>query len=235
MASFDFQRPLLPQVWAGRWATRDYIALVESGGGEGRKGLRSAHILPAGLDWVVRTTVLGHLWLLVALVAAAWLGGPVQWRSLAVGFAWWPLWEYAIHRYLLHELVPLIPDGCAALHCAHFVVHGYHHMFPSDVTHLMWPPAPVLGIAYSVYRVLALGVSPEAAWSKTLGLFLGNFLYDYVHYLCHTNARAPLLSHLRRLHLRHHFVKPSGPPYGVLHPWVDVVVAGASNPVLLLR
>lgn len=232
---------LVAQLWRLRLTREEYFAIINRDNPQKRLVMEphtDCAILPWRLDsFVMRTSMPQHMVLLAFIVAALLFSEARMPGVFAAGFCLWPVYEYGLHKYALHVLPEKVLPGWRVVQVAHFMVHGYHHLRPSDTTHLMWPPAPVLLLFAAIFWSWAqlLGDGDVAA-NLTLGLMLGNFVYDCAHFLVHSPSGwewltdTALIRRLRRLHLKHHFKKPSPqPPYGVLHPWIDDLLEAAST------
>ena len=100
--------------------------------------------------------------------------------GLFVGYTAWTLTEYFGHRYLFHTVFAL-PLGLGPRF--QFLIHGVHHIYPSDPLRLVMPPllsAPIMLLALSVIRLLFGGVF---GWPVLAGFIAGYVIYDCVHFL----------------------------------------------------
>jgi dihydroceramide fatty acyl 2-hydroxylase len=158
------------------------------------------------------------------LPVAAWL----TWKGAAalpvlttagcfvLGYILWTLSEYICHRWLFHTEFP-----GAIGERIHFLLHGVHHVHPSDPLRLVMPPLmslPLMALAWVVISALF----PEP-WSFAMagGFLCGYVLYDEIHFHIHHRAmRTPVELALRRAHLLHHFRDPLR-GYGVSCPYWD--------------
>lgn len=157
------------------------------------------------------------------VVLLAWLSlrafSPLMVIAAAlVGYFIWTLIEYFGHRYLFHAELP--GTWGARLH---FLIHGVHHVHPSDPLRLVMPPllsAPIMLIALLVTDLL-FGLPLGLPF--LMGFIIGYICYDMVHYYVHhANPKTRLGLTLRRLHMLHHFRDPER-SYGVSAPWWDYV------------
>lgn len=139
-----------------------------------------------------------------------------------VGYAIWTFSEYVFHRWLFHTEFP-----GAFGERIHFLLHGVHHVHPSDPLRLVMPPlmsVPLMVLAY----VVAMALFP-APYSLVIygGFLFGYVLYDEIHFhLHHRPPRTKVEQTLRRLHLLHHFRDPLR-GYGVSAPYWDYVFGTA--------
>ena len=155
---------------------------------------------------------------------AAWIGWKgamaqplfVTIASLIFGYIAWTLSEYVFHRWLFHTEFPG-PIG----ERIHFLLHGVHHVHPSDPLRLVMPPLmslPLMALAYVV--IMALFPAP-IAYTIAAGFLVGYVLYDEIHFHIHHRApRTKVEQILRRAHLLHHFRDPDR-GYGVSCPYWD--------------
>ena len=133
-----------------------------------------------------------------------------------LGYLLWTLSEYIFHRWLFHTEFP----GTFGARI-HFLLHGVHHVHPSDPLRLVMPllmSLPLMTLAYVVISALF-----PAPYSLVIagGFLCGYVLYDEIHFhLHHRTPRTKVEQTLRRLHLLHHFRDPER-GYGVSAPWWD--------------
>jgi dihydroceramide fatty acyl 2-hydroxylase len=135
-----------------------------------------------------------------------------------IGYFVWTLIEYFGHRYLFHAEFP----GTFGARI-HFLIHGVHHVHPSDPLRLVMPPllsAPIMLMALLVTRLL-FGL--PLGYPFLMGFIIGYLSYDMVHYYVHhAEPKTRLGLTLRRLHMLHHFRDPER-AFGVSAPWWDYV------------
>jgi sterol desaturase/sphingolipid hydroxylase (fatty acid hydroxylase superfamily) len=139
------------------------------------------------------------------------------WRPLSslslclVGIMIWTLFEYLLHRFVLHE-VPILDE-----------LHEAHH---ADPTSLNGTPS-WLSLTVGVVGILlplwwAFGF--EHASAITTGLMIGYLAYISVHHISHHWRLRPdsWLYRLKHRHARHHFSKRPG-NFGVTTSVWDLV------------
>ncbi len=190
------------------WPTTARVRLFQS------SWLECFTLMPAG--------VFAALWLpLLAWAAfAAWWQVPDLPALLALaagGIMTWTLCEYAAHRFIFH-FRPRSATGRRLL----FLLHENHHQVPGDHLRNMMPATVSLPLAalFGLLFRLALGPAGSALF---LGFVLGYVTYDGVHYACHQwPMRGPVLSRLKRHHLRHHHAGASA-NYAIIAPFWDRV------------
>jgi len=144
--------------------------------------------------------------------------------GLLFGYFMWTLTEYFGHRYLFHTVFPL-PFGLGPRF--QFLIHGVHHIYPSDPLRLVMPPllsTPIMLIALGVTRLLFGG---SVCWPVLAGFMGGYVTYDCVHYWTHHGQpRSQLGLFVRRLHMLHHF-RDAEKGFGVHAFWWDYVFGTA--------
>lgn len=136
----------------------------------------------------------------------------------ASGWLIWSLTEYLLHRFLFHW------KGEARLEdqLRHFLMHGYHHEFPTDPVRLVappfmsWGPGLLIGLLY--WALLGPLWLPLYA-----GTTAGYIAYDWIHYYTHhAKPRGGIGKWLKRYHLLHHHGAEDD-RYGVSSPLWDFV------------
>jgi dihydroceramide fatty acyl 2-hydroxylase len=143
--------------------------------------------------------------------------------GVMIGYVLWTLTEYLGHRFLFHTVFPL-PFGLGPRF--QFLIHGVHHIYPSDPLRLVMPPLlsiPIMLIALAVARVLFGGF----CWPPLAGFVSGYVIYDCVHYWTHHGQpRTQFGAFVRRLHMLHHF-RDAERGFGVHAFWWDYVFGTA--------
>jgi sterol desaturase/sphingolipid hydroxylase (fatty acid hydroxylase superfamily) len=157
------------------------------------------------------------------------------------GVMLWTIAEYFVHRFAFHagpkiedevrEIVAALPQGDPALGAMktfrqrhYFLAHGVHHDFPNDTRRLVMPPSVSvpLAVVFFVLYTQMLGMADGPA--VFAGFTLGYLVYDSIHYAVHHfTLRAPVLSFLKKQHLRHHY-QDSTKDFGVSSPVWDLVM-----------
>ena len=222
----DTERPLLPQIWAASATWEQYKSAMQPP----RRG--TAPLLPNGLDAAVRTCRPMHLYP-TFVVLALLLSSNVPVTDMFMAAMTWPLLEYALHRFGMHDFPDLVRPGRAG-QCVHFLLHGYHHMFPWDTTLLLWPTFATVGfLGATALAMQASGVPGATAVAWSGGLWLGYSVYDAIHFFVHCRelqndvpTLAKWLSPQIRSHTNHHFATgPASRRFGVSVPGLDDVAA----------
>lgn len=140
--------------------------------------------------------------------AALWIG---------LGSFAWTLVEYLLHRFSFHR-----SHGKEPWKSFHSGLHMAHHRDVEAADLILAPPFVgfLLGPAELAAFWLLSG-SLATALLLEAGLFLGYFLYEWVHYSAHFGqARGPLMKYWKAYHLKHHFKDPRG-NFGVTSPLWD--------------
>jgi sterol desaturase/sphingolipid hydroxylase (fatty acid hydroxylase superfamily) len=171
-----------------------------------------------------------------------WFGPPVLWglyygihragllTSLSIflgGWLVWTLMEYLLHRFLFHWTGDTVEQKFR-----HFMLHGYHHEFPSDPMRLVAPPLMSWPLAIVVGGLYYIVLPDLHAWPMFAGTAAGYIAYDWIHYFTHHfRPRGRIGKFLKSYHLLHHFDEHHGHGrYGVSSPLWDLVF-GTYHPV----
>ena len=179
------------------------------------KWFAQAHPITPGIwfGWIV---VYG---LYVALAELTWWKGLL---AFGAGMLITSLIEYCLHRFAFH-FKPKSESGRLNA----FILHGYHHEFPTDPMRLVlppigiWPVAVLVGGAYwALFTYSGFG---EYFWVVYGGTALGYILYDWLHYYTHHfNPKGGPGKWLKRYHMLHHFDSPHH-RFGITSPLWDLV------------
>jgi dihydroceramide fatty acyl 2-hydroxylase len=155
------------------------------------------------------------------IAALGWVSlhrlGPLAAVAAATaGYAIWTLTEYLGHRFLFHAQLP----GRLGARI-HFLIHGVHHVHPSDPLRLVMPPllsGPIMLIALIVARFV---FGPVLGYPMLMGFVAGYIGYDLTHYFVHHGRPKGALGRMvQRNHLMHHF-RDSERGFGVSAPYWD--------------
>lgn len=145
----------------------------------------------------------------LTLLAARVLVGGFALGELAVVaavFAWWPIQEWAAHRFLLH-LKPFRVFGFVVdPHAAR--AHRQHHRQPWVVSTTLLPVTVVLTLI-PLHALLWWAITPTLALMLTgaSAYALAAVVYEWTHYICHAHY-VPKGAYYRRIwknHRLHHF------------------------------
>lgn len=143
----------------------------------------------------------------------------IDWRlwslGLLVGLIWGNAFEYAYHRWLLHE--PRTPHG---------VEHREHHASPGEAEHVALISSPLnIVLLFVINGVPAFLIASLIGIPGILGgVFIGWAVYlivtEETHWRIHMNGWLPLgLRAARAYHLSHHHIPNSR--YNVFLPLFD--------------
>jgi dihydroceramide fatty acyl 2-hydroxylase len=168
--------------------------------------------------------VYGPILLCLLVYSLAQLGAGVVAAAVLFGYFGWTLTEYFGHRYLFHTVFNL-PFGLGPRF--QFLIHGVHHIYPSDPLRLVMPPllsAPIMLIAFGAARLL---FGATYAWPVLVGFIAGYVLYDCVHFWTHHGQpKSAFGRFVKRLHMLHHF-RDAEKGFGVHAFWWDYVFGTA--------
>lgn len=141
---------------------------------------------------------------------------------LVAGYVIWTFCEYLFHRYLFHWE----PPGKIGERI-HFLLHGVHHVHPSDPLRLVMPPLMSVPMILIAWFVATLLFGADLSLPAMAGFIIGYVIYDEIHFhIHHRPPRTKIEATLRRLHMLHHFRDPDR-GYGVSAPWWDHVFGTA--------
>jgi dihydroceramide fatty acyl 2-hydroxylase len=164
-------------------------------------------------------------WLL--FLAWARLAPAIILAGLMAGYAVWTIAEYWGHRLLFHWT----PPGKLGARI-NFLIHGVHHIHPSDPLRLVMPPLLSAPLMLAAFCVLRLVCGPQLVLPVAAGFISGYVGYDMVHFHIHNRMpRRGWEKALRRNHMLHHF-RDSGRGFGVSAPWWDHVFGTAPAPLV---
>jgi len=137
--------------------------------------------------------------------------------SLAVGLLSWGLFEYSIHRWILHRVPPRDGAGLPGNR-----THLAHHADPNALDRLNVQLSESLPVCVVYFLAAwALTFDFRAATFAYDGLMLGYFFYEYLDYQAHHGAaRNGVVRYFRRYHLLHHHYD-ARVRFGVTSPLFD--------------
>lgn len=110
------------------------------------------------------------------------------------GWLTWTFVEYAIHRFLMHELI--VPGAKSDL-----LNHQRHHQHPNDIK---VKPIHRLGVMILGIGLLIIALKVQNAFTILAGFFIGFLIYNYLHYLLHRPLGKILLPKIQKAHILHH-------------------------------
>ncbi|MEE9208086.1 MAG: sterol desaturase family protein, partial [Gemmatimonadota bacterium] len=180
-----------------------------------RKHAKGIRVLRS--DFMERYVTTSH-WLTPGLVfvpiiaflvyaARAWQG--LEWPIIAglvgLGVIAWTFVEYCLHRFIFH----FGPTNIRPVRVLLFLMHGYHHEFPSDTSRLVAPP--IMGWPIAAVLTLVFWSVFGIYWQALLaGTFVGYLAYDWMHYYTHHGRpKGRFGKFMRRFHMEHHFKNAS--------------------------
>ena len=150
---------------------------------------------------------------LIAGVAVAWplrvyLGGWTVWDLVIFAglMAAWPLVEWVIHVGVLHFKPFELLGRRVDFHLAR--KHRAHHREPDELEHVFIPfRSLLLFLPVALIGWWAVVPTVELMVTGVAGLFTMGLVYEWTHFLIHTNYRAKtsLFKRLWRHHRLHHF------------------------------
>ncbi len=134
-----------------------------------------------------------------------------------VGLLTWGLYEYAVHRWVLHR-----EPRAEGLNLPGNLTHLRHHDDPHSLQRLnvqLSESVPVC-VAYCLLAWAATGSWQAAVYLYT-GLMAGYFFYEFLDFQAHHGtSRARLIRYFRKYHLQHHHYDATL-RYGVTSPLFD--------------
>ncbi|HEV7892267.1 MAG TPA: sterol desaturase family protein [Pyrinomonadaceae bacterium] len=139
--------------------------------------------------------------------------------SLVVGLLSWGLFEYSIHRWVLHREPPREGAGLPGNR-----THLAHHADPNALDRLNVQLSESLPVCVVYFlAALALTFDFRAAVFAYDGLMLGYFFYEFLDYQAHHGAaRGRVVRYYRRYHLMHHHYD-ARVRFGVTSPLFDYI------------
>ena len=136
-----------------------------------------------------------------------------------VGLLTWGLYEYAVHRWVLHR-----EPKREGFNLPGNLTHLSHHADPNSLQRLnvqLGESVPVC-VAY-VLLAWALTGNWQAATHLFTGLIAGYFFYEYLDFQAHHGtSRGRLTRYFRKYHLQHHHFDATV-RFGVTSPLFDYI------------
>ncbi len=126
----------------------------------------------------------------------------------AAGYAAWPAFEYAFHRWVFHN-----PNE----ETTGVNEHTYHHRDPASYNDLTWGEALmelkdlVPKVSIGLTAGLSVAIGPKRAVPLMAGLMTHWVFYERIHLVSHADEELPADQHqqyLYRHHMIHHFKNP---------------------------
>lgn len=136
-----------------------------------------------------------------------------------VGLLTWGLYEYAVHRWVLHH-----EPRENGFNLPGNVTHLRHHADPNALDRLNVQLGESVPVCV-VYCLLAWAAT--GSWQATVylytGLMAGYFFYEYLDYQAHHGtSRTRLVRYFRKYHLQHHHYD-ANVRFGVTSPLFDYI------------
>jgi sterol desaturase/sphingolipid hydroxylase (fatty acid hydroxylase superfamily) len=161
--------------------------------------------------------------ILIALNSAAVYSGGVSFFQTAVlflvGLLIWGLYEYAVHRWVLHRV-----PGANGIDLPGNRTHLKHHADPLSLERLnvqLSESLPV-SVVYCLVAYAATGSWQSMTYLYT-GLMAGYFFYEYLDFQAHHGmSRSRVIRYFRKYHLMHHHYDAKV-RYGVTSPLFDYI------------
>jgi hypothetical protein len=165
---------------------------------------------------------------LVANALASWAAratlGPPSRGELGVAaavVAWWPVQEWAAHRWLLHW-EPRAASG-QRIDPLFARKHRAHHRAPRELGHTLLPMEVLRAAAPAnvAFWLLASRGSVRRAATRIATYSTMALVYEWTHFLVHTDVspRTAFAKRVRRNHLLHHYRNEA---YWLSFTWPDV-------------
>jgi sterol desaturase/sphingolipid hydroxylase (fatty acid hydroxylase superfamily) len=125
---------------------------------------------------------------------------PVALVTFVAGVFLWTFFEYLMHRFMFHVF-----SHVAGLKHMHYVIHGMHHVYPTDPYRVIFPPFMALAVGALLAGLMALILPTPWFFGTISGFVVGYCWYEFVHYASHhIKWKTAWLKRLKRHHLLHH-------------------------------
>jgi hypothetical protein len=186
------------------------MAIIDDGavGAPGARDLRTRRAVAAAFARNGSGYVLaGYLVLLTLLRGRRGRPGLADLRAVAAVAAVQPLFEWALHRYVLHGPARTV----AGRRLDPGIPHRGHHQRPDDVDGALLGTGFALsngaGVAVLGAAVGAVAGGPAGAPAGAVAGEAGLLAYEWLHLLAHSGhqPRSGWFRRVRAAHLRHHF------------------------------
>jgi sterol desaturase/sphingolipid hydroxylase (fatty acid hydroxylase superfamily) len=164
--------------------------------GSPRLGVLDRFVYSPANYWVAMFSDLAAALVLLPLGLRQFSGPVVVASGVAiVGFISWGLFEYVVHRWVLHGPPSVLRRG-----------HAQHHAAPNAL--ISTPLFAVMATALAIYALLGLVLPAGLAALLVFGLYGGYNYFALLHHWQHHRgtdlACVTYLRHLERLHHLHH-------------------------------
>lgn len=167
--------------------------------------------------------VYGIVILSLLYVAWSWIGLTIPYIAIlfVCGVLSWTLAEYLLHRYVFHWVTE-----AKWSQRFHFIMHGSHHLYPTDKQRLLMPPVPGIIIGSLLFFVFLLlfwmAGFPRLTFGFFPGFFSGYLAYSFVHRATHVMKPPKGFRYLWHHHSLHHYKYPNK-AFGVSNRFWDRV------------
>lgn len=146
--------------------------------------------------YVVYSTLI-IFWLYLSISAQTW---PAIIAGLLLGWLFWSLIEYLMHRFLFHWQPRNAVEKILV-----FILHDVHHTYPRDVSRSITPLFISLPLAILFYMLFKL-LFGKYVVTIFPGFLLGYLIYTVIHDSTHHfPMRFSLGKQLKRHHMHHHY------------------------------
>ena len=137
------------------------------------------------------------------------------------GVLFWTFAEYMLHRYIFHWVTE-----AKWSQRFHFIMHGAHHLYPTDKERLLMPPVPgfiMAGFLFCIfYLIFYIFGIPILTFGFFPGFFSGYLMYSFVHRATHIMKAPKGFENLWLHHQLHHYKYPEK-AFGVSNVFWDKV------------
>ncbi len=146
-------------------------------------------------------------------------------KGMALGVFIWSFIEYAIHRFVFHDL-----SETKFFNYTIGSFHLYHHQNPTDQRVYTSGLIPALfWSAFVISCAMLIGLNQSIISFVGLSLSICYFIYEWVHYFVHEKELSnPILKYLQDFHIDHHINPKSN--FGQTSPFWDLLLMTYKNP-----
>jgi len=135
----------------------------------------------------------------------------------SIGFFFFTLVEYLMHRFLFH-----LPVTSQKREKFVYTIHGVHHDYPKDKSRLAMPPLLSLILA-TIFFIIFQSLMGNYSFGFLAGFLMGYNVYLSIHYSIHAfKVPGNFLKILWHHHSIHHYREPNR-AFGVSSPFWDLV------------
>ena len=135
----------------------------------------------------------------------------------SIGFFFFTLVEYLMHRFLFH-----LPVTSQKREKFVYTIHGVHHDYPKDKSRLAMPPLLSIILA-TIFFIIFRSLMGNYSFGFLAGFLMGYNVYLSIHYSIHAfQVPGNFLKILWHHHSIHHYREPDR-AFGVSSPFWDLV------------